>query len=396
MKKKILFIIDSLNCGGAEKSLVSLLPLLNKEKYEISLWMLSPTGPFVSLVPKDVRVIKHPSYNQFEKLKLRVSHLYYSLLIRIMRFLNIKENYAETLWKCIGWAYKIPEEEWDAVFAYQQGFPTYLVAKKFETPKKFAWVNANIFAEGYNAKFNSKFYCRFTRIVPVSSILRDLMLEKLPEFKGKYSVVYDIQNPNLIRTLSGEQVSNLRTELNEYVFVTVARLVPPKGYDIAVKAASILKRHGVKFHWYFVGEGPERPNIEKWKKELGVEKEVVLLGLQTNPYAYMAQADVYVQPSRSEGFGLTIGEAKILGKPIVSTNFEVVYNQLTHEQNGLIADMTSESLAENILRLMTDVKLRDSIITAVKAEENRTYISEVAKVELLIDSDYEDLNHNLS
>ena len=57
MKKKILFIIDSLNCGGAEKSLVSLLPLLNQEKYKVYLWMLSATGPFVNLVPQNVEII---------------------------------------------------------------------------------------------------------------------------------------------------------------------------------------------------------------------------------------------------------------------------------------------------------------------------------------------------
>lgn len=384
-KKKILFIIDSLTCGGAEKSLVSLLPLLNRDKYDISLWMLYPTGPFVALVPNDVHIIDQPQYNAIEKIKLRIAHILFSLVIRIKRVLKNKEHGAETLWKCTGWAYKIPQGHWDAVFAYQQGFPTYLVAEKFNASQKFAWVNADIFAAGYDIKFNSKFYRKFTNIVPVSSILQDLMSDKMPEFKDKYSVVYDIQNPNIIRDLATEQVATLRTDEKEYVIVTVGRLVPPKGYDIAVKAASVLKSRGLKFHWYFIGEGPERANIKQQKLELGVEDEVVLLGLQTNPYAYMAQADIYVQTSKFEGFGLTIGEAKILGKPVVSTNFDVVHNQLTHEENGLIVDMNGESVAENILRLIEDSELKASIIAAVKKEENTTYISEVVKVEQLID-----------
>lgn len=388
--KKILFVIDSLTCGGAEKSLVSLLPLLSREKYEISLWMLSPIGPFISLVPKDIHIIEQPSYTRIEQLKLRMGRLFFSLLIRVMKLLKIKEHGAETLWKCIGWAYKIPKGEWDAIFAYQQGFPTYLVAEKFKSTKKFAWVNADIFAAGYNTQFNTRFYHKFTRIVPVSSILKDLMVEKLLEFKDKYSVVYDILNPNVIRELSLEPVTTLRTEDDESVFVTVGRLVHPKGYDIAIQAASVLKQHGIKFHWYFVGEGPERTNIERWKKDFGVDEEVVLLGLQTNPYAYMAQADVYVQTSKFEGFGLTIGEAKILGKPIVSTNFDVVHNQLTHEQNGLIADMNGESVAENILRLLEDKELKESILSTVQKEENTTYLSEAVKVEQLIDCNYED------
>lgn len=388
MKKKILFVIDSLNCGGAEKSLVSLLPLLSKDRYDIALWLLSAKGDFLTLVPDHVSVISNLQYNAIEKINLRIAHILFSIMIRLKRVLKINEHGAETLWKYAGWAYKVPKGDWDAVFAYQQGFPTYLVAEKFKTTKKFAWVNADIFAAGYNTKFNTKFYQKFTRIVPVSSILKDLMFERMPEFKDKYYVVYDILNPNVIRNLSAEGVLTLRTAYNEWVFVTVARLVPPKGYDIAIKAASLLKGYGVKFRWYLVGEGPERINIEKKRKEFGVEEEVVLLGLQINPYAYMGQADIYVQTSKFEGFGLTIGEAKILGKPIVSTNFDVVYNQLTHEKNGLIADMNGESVAENILRLIEDGELKERIILTLKKEENTTYLSEVVKVEQLID--YED------
>lgn len=390
MKKKILFVIDSLTCGGAEKSLVSLLPLLDRDKYEIYLWMLSPTGPFVSLVPKDVDVVAQPIYNRWERFKIKVAHLWYSVLIRIMRILKIKEHGAETLWKCVGWAYKIPEGSWDAVFAYQQGLPTYLVAEKFKTPKKFAWVNVNLFAAGYNPKFNSKFYEQFNAIVAVSNDLHNLLVERIPDFKQKYKIIYDILNPNLIREYASVSPQNLKRSPNEYVFVTTGRLVPQKGYDIAVRAASFLKQHGVHFRWYFVGEGSERTKIERWKKELGVDTEVVLLGLQTNPYAFMAQADIYVQTSKFEGFGLTIGEAKILGKPIVSTNFDVVHNQLTHEKNGLIADMTGESVAENILRLIEDRELKETIISTVQKEENTTYLSEAVKVEQLIDCNYED------
>lgn len=121
------------------------------------------------------------------------------------------------------------------------------------------------------------------------------------------------------------------------------------------------------------------------KQEYGVMKEVVLLGFQKNPYAFMRQADVYVQPSRFEGFGLTIGEAKILGKPIVSTNFDVVNNQLTHGKNGLIVKMDGKSIANAIYAMVTDPILRQNVVTEVMKEENRTFLSEVQKVETLID-----------
>lgn len=383
--KKILFVIDSLNCGGAEKSLVSLLSLLNKDKYDISLWMLSPGGASLSLVPDYISIVSQPKYNVIEKIKYYIGRILFSIMIRLKKVFHKKEHGAETLWKNMGWTMKVPQGEWDIAFAYQQGVPTYLVAEKIIAKRKFAWVNADIFKAGYNIKFNSKFYREFDTIVPVSSILEKLMIDKMPEFSNKYQVVYDVLNPNVIHELSIEPVQNLRTSKDEWIIVTTGRLVPPKGYDIVVKAANLLKRSGLNFKWYIIGDGPERINIEKWKQEMNVDSEVILLGEQKNPYAFMSQSDIYVQTSKFEGFGMTIGEAKILGKPIVSTNFDVVYNQLTHEVNGLISNMNGESVAENILRIIQDSSLREFIIENIKTEKNETSISELAKVEKIID-----------
>ena len=178
-----------------------------------------------------------------------------------------------------------------------------------------------------------------------------------------------------------------------------------KGYDLAVETARILKSKGLKFKWNFVGDGGERPAVEELIKKYHLENEIMLWGMQPNPYPYMAAADIYVQTSRFEGFGLTIAEAKILGKPIVSTNFDVVHDQLKHEVNGLIAEMTPESLAEEVLRLIgVEASLVEGeligvegelselngveklselgrrIVDNVNKEENTTYITEAEKV----------------
>ena len=385
-KTSVLFIIDSLTCGGAEKSLVSLLPLLNKDKYDVYLWMRSPGGAFMPLIPKNVHIVEQPSYNVIENLKMLLGKLYFSIMLRINKLFGKAEHGAETLWKCQGWAMKVPEGKWDVVVAYQQGLPTYLVADKFSGCKKLAWVNVNVFKAGYKTEFNNKFYEKMDYIVPVSALLHKLILEKIPQFKEKYHLVYDILNPQVIKDLGDEHVQNLKNEQDEWIFVTTGRLVPQKGHDIAISAAEELKHKGVKFKWFFIGEGGERRNIERMIKEKGLQKCVILLGMHTNPYAFMRQADVYVQTSKFEGFGLTISEAKILGKPVVSTNFEVVYNQLTHEKNGLIAEMNGKSVADNIYRMITDDELREAIIAEIKNEHNTTYFTEVKKVEEMFDA----------
>ena len=109
---------------------------------------------------------------------------------------------------------------------------------------------------------------------------------------------------------------------------------------MAVEAACFLKKKGLAFKWYFIGEGSERKNIEKMISSYRLQNDVILLGLQTNPYPYMAQADVYVQTSRHEGFGMTIAEAKILGLPIVSTNFFIPNRLDTHYEGAKIQQIS--------------------------------------------------------
>lgn len=386
-KRRILFVIDSLGCGGAEKSLVSLMPLLiRKKKYEIHLWMLSRGGVFESLIPQDVIIEPTPSYSWKDGMKRHIAHFFYSFTYRYNHLIGKSEHSAETLWKCMSWAYKVPKTIFDVAIAYQQGVPTYLVATKIQAQNRIAWVNADIFAVGYNMKYNAQFYRNFDFIVPVSSDLKTILENKYPMFGDKYRVVYDILNPEVIRQQSVEPFQEHDHFSHELTIVTTGRLAIPKNYLLAVETARVLDARGVDFQWLFVGEGDERFNIETLIRKYGLQKKVLLLGLRMNPYPYMARCNVYVQTSSYEGFGLTIAEAKILGKPVVSTNFDVVHDQLVHEQNGLIADMTPESVADNIIRLVVDENLRNSIISNLKKETNTTYVTEVEKVEKLLDA----------
>jgi glycosyltransferase involved in cell wall biosynthesis len=310
----------------------------------------------------------------------------YSLAWRWNQLTGKREHKAETLYKCTGWAMKVPEGSWDVVIAYQQGIPTYLVADKFDGCKKLAWMNVNIVNAGYSPAFNVPFYGKMNGIVPVSDVLHRLLRNVFPAYTDRFHVIYDILNPDTIKKLASENVRQIKTDDGKWVLVTVGRLAVQKNYLLAVEAAAELKKRGVDFIWYFIGEGSERIRIEKRVEELEVQEQVKLLGEQMNPYAFMRQADIYVQTSSFEGFGLTIAEAKILGKPVVSTNFDVVRNQLTHEKNGLIAEMSGKSIADYIYRLMMDETLRNRMVNEIKQEKNTTYLTEVRKVEQLIDA----------
>ena len=102
--------------------------------------------------------------------------------------------------------------------------------------------------------------------------------------------------------------------------LTVGRISEEKGQQVAIAALKLLLDRGYVLKWYFVGDGDNRDCCEQLAEEYGIRDNVVFLGVQTNPYGYMKDCDVYVQPSRHEGYCTTVNEAKFLCKPIVCTD----------------------------------------------------------------------------
>ena len=372
-KRRFLFLIDSLVCGGAEKSLVSLLPLLDYDRYDIDLMMIGRGGIFESYIPPQVNVVDFPNGGGWW---MWICQAFNSLLIRLFP----KRHYAELRWTALHTAMPRLKQTYDVAVAYQQGFPTYYVAEKVSARRKLAWVNADLVKAGYRESFNRRYYDRFDHVIAVSDQLYTMLAQASFVPAEKLVTVYDILNVDLIRRMADEEGYTDTLSDGTLRIVTVGRMSSPKNYLLAVETAHELMRRGLNFRWYFVGDGGDRPAVEQRIREYGLEDHVVLLGLKANPYPYMAQANIYVQTSTFEGFCLTLCEARLLHKPEVSTNFPVVYNQLRHEENGLIAEMNATSLADNIMRLATDDALRQHIIEATKKEHNDTARTESRKV----------------
>lgn len=375
-KTSVFFFIDSLDCGGAEKSLVSLLPLLDYTKIDVDLMMVHRGGVFEEYIPQQVNIVDFPSPKGF----------YWEICLlgfRIIRRLFPNRHGAEMRWRTMSSAYRVLAKSYDVAIAYQQGFPTYYLTEKVKATKKFAWINVDLEKAGYRSSFNRPFYDKMDKIVPVSDRLCEMLKVSHYVNSSKLYTVFDILNVDLIKRMSLEQVLE-KSDSSELVIATVGRMVAPKGYDLAVEAAKILKAKGISFKWYFVGGGGMRPEIERMISDYELENNIVLVGMTPNPYPYMAMADIYVQTSKFEGFGLTLNEARILNKPVISTNFPVVYNQIRDGENGLICEMTAASITERIMLLASNLKLREKLIDATRSEVNTTSITEPQKVMNLI------------
>lgn len=381
MKKSVLFVIDSLECAGAEKSLVTLLSLLDYSSYEVDLMLFGHGGALQSLVPKEVNVLQPLPYTEFSSLNLKDAFLYSSknfnykmLSSRIKYTLNLRlKNYknaqkARLYWQSVSSVIEKNPKHYDIAISYAQGIPTFYVAEKVTAVKKFAWVNVSYRLDEKEKQFQKKFYDQFNKIVNVSESTEEVFLETFPYYKGKTGVIYDINNAQLI-----DQMSKIGPGYNDDFdglrILTIGRLANQKGYDLAIDACKLLKDKGINFRWYSLGKGPLENEIKEMISKNELSEHFKLLGVKSNPYPYIKNADIYVQTSRFEGFGLAIAEARMLNIPVVTTRFDAVYNQMVQEKNGLVVEMNPESVSNGILRLINDTSLRHNIIQFLKHEK---------------------------
>ena len=386
MKKSILFVINSMDCGGAEKSLLSLLSLLDYARYDVTLQMFRRGGMFEELLPQEVHIREDLDYAVFcgkNPLTQLLSFDLRRINARVRTSLFLRSNAkrgrplhdAQAYWKYSAAAYDPLPERYDVAIAWGQGTPTHFVAEKVRAQKKFAWVNVNYEAAGHQAEFDEPYYKEYDSIVCVSEELRSIFDKVFPRYSKKAVTILDINNPKTITSMAQQPIS-LPSE-DGLTLVTVGRLVPQKGYDIAAKAAWLLKKRNVKFHWYVVGGGGSAP-IEKDIARYGISDCFTLLGAKANPYPYMKAADIYVQTSKFEGYCLTLAEARMLNIPCVTTNFDVVYAQMIDGDNGLVVEMSAEAVADGIIRLATDQELYQHI-KVYQIQEKKGNVEEIEK-----------------
>ena len=393
MKKKILITIDSLTSGGAEKSLISLLTLFDYDKYDVDLLLFYQRGLYLPLIPKEVNVIEPPGFlkrinkgmkSNLVQGDLKALYLRMGLSISCRNPLMTKKYHgAQIIYKWLSKGIENLDKEYDVAIAYSQGMPTYYVSQKVKAKRKLAWMNIDYKVAGYNKDFDIKYYNKFDKVVAVSHSCKDVLIKEIPSLENKVEIIYDIISSKLIENMANEK-GGFSDEFDGIKILTIGRLVHQKGYEMAIEAAYKLKQDKINFKWYAIGEGKLKEKFENMISSLGLENNFIFLGTFQNPYAFLKQTDIYVQPSRYEGYGLVIAEARILQKPIVATDFTVVHNQIIDGKNGLISQMNSDSLYKCVKRMIEDENLQNHVCENLKKESPGTE-EEIFKIYKLIE-----------
>ena len=369
--KKILIINSGIGLGGVERSLISFLWELDETKYGISLLLIDKEGELYDSIPSYVKVLECPFKNYIQKLESQdIKSIIIGLargkkLLRafglgiafiLMKLFNCDVKMADALFE------KTNDSEYDIILNYSgmSNYPHLLACYIFKGVSKYTWVHSE--PNEHKSFFRRMLYRykKYDGIFAVSNSCAEQLKSINPEVVDKIFVQYNVVSKKMCEylALAGE---GFKDEFDGIRILSVGRLSYEKGFDIALEAANILKENGNNFRWYIVGDGSEKTKLSYMVEEKELSDYVYLLGSKTNPYRLYKECDIYVQPSRFEAYGITITEAKIFNRPVITTSFPGAYEQIQDGKNGLIVSTTPKDIANAIKRLLDDKNLRNRL-----------------------------------
>ncbi len=366
-KKKILFINYSLHSGGIEKSLVTLLSLFDDSAYEVDLQLFAGEGLFLDRVPAEVNLLDPlfpPEYRlnirQAFPALVRKGHPLLAVCRLLVSFAGLKGTMGERLvkmWKIERHFVRPNPKRYDAAVAFMEGQPIYYNITKVQASRKIGFIHGDYTAMGLNAAFDRAYVEKLDALCTVSESCLTALRQTFPEYAEKCHVIYNIISAEFLRSLA-EKDPGFSDGFEGLRILSIARLSHQKGLDLALPAVDRIRRNGPAFRWYIIGVGPEEEPLRRQVKELQLEDHVVFLGEQANPYPYLRQCDIYLQPSRFEGKAIAVDEAMALCRPILLTAFSTAADQIDSGRNGLIVPMTPEGIEQGLRELMGSEELR--------------------------------------
>ncbi|MDQ0242554.1 glycosyltransferase involved in cell wall biosynthesis [Bacillus fengqiuensis] len=384
MKKNILISVFDMEIGGIERSLINMLESFNYNEYNVDLLVFDHRGEFMSLIPDKVNLLPQiDKYTVFRKPIIQcVKEGHYSTsIVRIISkyIANIKAK-SKSLEEGSGYiqmqlalkysSYMMPKQKKKYDVAISYAWPHDILVNKVDSNKKIAWIHTDYSKLEIDNKIDFEMWNKFDYIASISDGCTNAFLTTYPILKDKIILVENITSPEFIKKMAEEPITFKEKSDKPFNILSVGRLSYVKGFDLAVEALKILHNRGLtNIKWYVIGYGGYEAELRELITKNNLEESFVLLGKKTNPYPYIKACDVYVQPSRYEGKAVTVTEAKILGKPILITNYPTSGSQIEDGIDGIICDVSAEGLAKGIERLFRNDELRSTLINNIKNQD---------------------------
>ena len=347
-KIKLLFRHRSMEMGGVEKVMLSIVNNLNPEKFEITVCLNLNQGELRNEFPPHIR-----------KLYLAEGKEDFSKNIILQKIqLYQRKKKLEKLRKNPG---IIDKQHLKEYFDIEIGM-TYndfesVLNSSNKNSKKIGWFHSEINVPGLKPLLPEilKQFPQFDVMVYCSQKIKDLMHIHHPDLHfPREKVIINAISIEEIKVKAAEKIDPFSEKPS---FVSVGRLHYRKGYHKLIEAHTKLIREGHDHQILIVGEGEHRQNLEKLIKENKVERTFILLGNKMNPYPYIKNADFFILPSESEAWPLVIAEALILQKPIIATDTGDVSMMIAPEKTGILIPYKVEEMYYSMKRFLTDKPL---------------------------------------
>lgn len=338
-KIKVVFVHHKLVCGGAEQALFDLICLMDKSKFDITVFA-QHEGPWDEKFREaGINVFydyfcRKPTLNPIVKAgniakKLKMDKAY-------------REGGKGLLDVCCPGAnlvvsYNVWENE-EMVFAQNAKTIKYIHGDPGTNP-----------AYREEAQTHGELLSRFDRIVCVSQAACD-SFRKYSGLNDTVTLHYNPLNSENVRALAENPVSFPE---GAPTMVAVGRLSPEKGFERLVYIHKRLLDQGIYHKLLLVGDGPNREAVERMIEMTGTEDTVILTGYQQNPYPYIKQARFLVSSSYTEGLPVTAMESLCLGTPVVAP-IPSVGETFGEETCGIITENDTSSLEAGIAKMLTD------------------------------------------
>ena len=372
---KILFFIESLSGGGAEKVLFDVVKGLDKSKYDILVKTITNNGVYYEDVK---RVCKCESILNEE---FNRKGLFYKMLYKI-KYKLIYKLPSKYIYK------RLIKDKYDIEVAFVEGFATKIIgSSNNRKSKKIAWIHIDPIERGYadkyfkNIKEHIKCYECFDKVVCVSDSVKEAVKNKYRLNDKQLITQYNPIDRDNVIARSLEKIQFKKT--TKLRIISVGRLVNQKGYDRLLKAINKL-RGEVKndFELFILGEGELRSELEDYINSNNLNEVVKILGFVENPYKYIAKSDLFICSSRAEGFSLVIAEALVLGIPVISTNCSGPNELLNFGEYGMLVNNNENDLYKGLKEILNSNKLLEELKNKAKKRSNSfNYNETIDKIE---------------
>ena len=361
----ILFVINNMNIGGIQKSLLELLKCIS-DKYNISLYCIDDNSIMLKEVPQNVHILPIKKIAKVSEYSLsdckKLGKIYYFIRLILSSLTKIFGKKLPVVLFC-GLNGKL-SGKYDVAISFVQpvndkefyNLSNEIVLKSVNTKKRVSFVHCDFISYGGNTKYNRNLYKKFDVVATVSNGVKGQFLKVNKDLEDKTQTVLNCCNFDYVRKMADIDP----VKYNQKSFVTVARLAREKGLVRCISVFKKLKEEGYSFEWHIVGGGSLKNELKGLINANKLEENIFLEGEQVNPYRYIKNADYFLLPSFHEAAPMVYNESACLGVPILTTSTLSAVELVEERKCGIVCENTEDGLYKILKEAMEEQFIVDN------------------------------------